>query len=111
MLFGKKKKEEKAEQEARRAILERIRNRKARYVASRGPSGERILCREAVINIVNESEIAIYSENREVVRIAIDKARLGELMSLGGVIIGGEDVNGNEINVVAYYTSDINRKM
>ncbi len=111
MLFGKKKKEEKAGLEAQRAILERIRNRKVRYVASRGPSGETILCREAVINIVNESEIAIYSENREVVRIAIAKARLGELMSLGGAIISGEDVNGRDISVVAYYTSDIQRKM
>ncbi len=110
MLFGKKRKELQAEQEAQKAILERIRNRKVLYVASRDEGGETILCREAVINIIDEKEIAIYSENREVLRMELSKAKLGELMSLGGAIISGEDVNGRQISVVAYYTSDIQRE-
>lgn len=110
LLFNGKKKEQRAELEGRKAILERIRNRKVLYVAARGEKGETILCREAFINIIDEKEIAILSENKEVLRINIDKARLGELMSLGGALISGEDVYGNEISVVAYYTSDIQRE-
>lgn len=111
MMFGKKRKQLQAELEAQKAILERIRGRKVLYVASRGENGETILCREAVINIIDEKEIAIYSENKEVVRIELAKAKLGELMSLGGALISGEDVHGRQISVVAYYTSDIQRKM
>ncbi len=111
MFFSKKKKEQQKELEAQRLILQRIRNRKVRYVASRGESGETILCREAVINIIDEKEIAIYSENKEVIRISIDKAKLGELMSLGGALISGTDIYGKEISVVAYYTSDIQREV
>lgn len=111
LFFGKKRKEQQAELEARRAIIERIRNRKVLYVASRGESGETILCREAVINIIDEAEIAIYSENREVLRMELGKANFGELMSLGGALISGEDIHGNNISVVAYYTSDIQREI
>ena len=111
LFFSKKKKEQQAELEAQRTILERIRSRKVLYVASRDENGETILCREAVINIIDEKEIAIYSENKEVVRIEIANARLGELMSLGGALISGVDIHGSYISVVAYYTSDIQRKM
>lgn len=111
LFFGKKRKEHQAEQEAQKAILERIRSRKVLYVASRDEGGETILCREAVINIIDEREIAIYSENREILRIEIAKAHLGELMSLGGAIISGEDIHGEHISVVAYYTSDIQREI
>ncbi len=109
LIFGKKKKEQKIEEEARKRLIERIRNRKVLYAASRDENGETILCREAVINIIDEAEIAIYSDNREVVRIELAKAKLGELMSLGGALISGEDIHGNYISVVAYYTSDIVR--
>lgn len=111
MLFSRRKKEEQREAEEQKALLERIRNRSVLYVARRDENGETILCREAVINIIEEKEIAIYSENKEILRMEISKAKLGELMSLGGALISGEDVNGEYIGVVAYYTSDIQRKL
>lgn len=111
MFFSKKKKEQQREAEEQKILLERIRNRKVLYVASRDESGETILCREAVINIIDEKEIAIYSENKEVLRMEITKAKLGELMSLGGAIISGTDIHGKYISVVAYYTSDIQRQI
>ena len=111
MFFSKKKKEQQHEAEEQKALLERIRNRKVLYVSNRDENGETILCREAVINIVDEKEIVIYSENREVLRMEIASARLGELMSLGGATIMGKDIHGREVSVVAYYTSDIQRKI
>lgn len=111
MFFSKKRKQQQKEAEEQKILLERIRNRKVLYVASRDEHGETILCREAVINIIDEKEIAIYSENREVLRMDIAKARLGELMSLGGATIVGTDIHGQYYSVVAYYTSDIQREI
>lgn len=111
MFFSKKKKEQQREAEAQKILLERIRNRKVLYVARRDENGETILCREAVINIIDENEIAIYSENKEILRMEISKAKLGELMSLGGALISGTDIHGEYISVVAYYTSDIQREI
>ena len=111
MFFSKKRKQQQKEAEEQKILLERIRNRKVLYVASRDENGETILCREAVINIIDEKEIAIYSENKEILRMDIVKAKLGELMSLGGATIRGTDINGQDISVVAYYTSDIQREI
>ena len=111
MFFSKKKKEQQREAEAQKILLERIRSRKVLYVAARDEHGETILCREAVINIVDDKEIVIHSENRIVLHMNIADVKLGELMSLGGATITGKDVNGNEISVVAYYTSDIQREI
>lgn len=112
MLFGsKKKKEQQREAEEQRILLERIRNRKVLYVANRDEHGETILCREAVINIVDDKEIIIHSENRIVVQMNLSDVKLGELMSLGGATIMGRDSDGREISLVAYYTSDIQREL
>ncbi len=111
MLFSKKKKEEQRELEEQKRLLERIRDRKVLYVANRDEHGETILCREAVLNIVDEKEIIIHSENREVMRMNIADVKLGELMSLGGATIYGRDVNGAAVSLVAYYTSDIQREI
>ncbi len=111
MLFSKKKKEEQRELEEQKRLLERIRDRKVLYVANRDEHGETILCREAVLNIVDEKEIVIHSENREVMRMNIADVKLGELMSLGGATIFGESSDGRTVSLVAYYTSDIQREI
>lgn len=111
MLFSKKKKERQREAEEQKILLERIRNRKVLYVANRDEHGETILCREAVINIVDDKDIIIHSENCIVIQMRLADVKLGELMSLGGATIIGKDIDGNEVSLVAYYTSDIQREL
>jgi len=106
MLFRRKRKERKDEFLHKELFL-KLDGRKVKYVSLRkgAESGETILGKDGLINIIDGNEIAILCNNKIVFRHPIDDTlRVDELMSLAGVNFRYKDKDiGENLTVTAYY--------
>lgn len=97
------------EQAAAMELQQSLNGRAIRYVARRQPDEngnpvEIILGKSGAINIQND-EIVIMCNAKEVFRCPTETAECSELMSLNGAVIKGINVASGEMEtVVAYYT-------
>lgn len=87
-------------------LLSRLNGRQVKYVSLRKgmESGETIIGKDGVINIINNEEIAILCNTRIVFRHKLCEIKADELMSLAGVNLRYKDeANGQNISIIAYY--------
>ena len=105
MSFFARKKHEKQV----RATLLRIDGKAVRYVARRGRAGdgsttEQVIGKVGRINVMQD-RIVVMCDGREVFRCLLADTAVGELLSLGGVVLSGVNaLTGQPDTVVAYYT-------
>ena len=106
MLFGKKKDKSKAFRRSSAAALD---GKYIKCVTERfDDSSEETVGRTGAF-IVKGDELLIYSEEKVIFRSHIDETDFSPLLSMGGIIISGDDTEhgGNHRTLVAYYTYHI----
>ena len=89
-----------------RAVLARIDGKAVKYVARRSADGtaEQILGKTGRINVL-EGQIVVMCDGRETFRCRLADTSVGELLSLGGVVLTGVNaLTGAPDTAVAYYT-------
>lgn len=104
IMFGFKKKA--GTKSFRRDMAAKLDGMSVKYVTERDEnSNETVIGREGAL-IVKGDELLVYSSADVVMRVLIDEADMSELMSLGGAVITGFDIehDGRERTVIAYYT-------
>jgi len=87
-------------------LLSRLRERQVKYVSLRKgmDNSETIIGKDGVINIIDDTEIAILCNTKTVFRHRLDRLRADELMSLAGVNLRYKDeATGEDMTVIAYY--------
>ncbi len=105
MLVRRKRKKSKDEY-LYKELFSKLNGRKVKYVSLRKgtESGETILGKDGIINIIDNNEIVILCNNKIVFRNPIDILKVDELMSLAGVNFRYKDEDmGENLTVTAYY--------
>lgn len=94
-----------------RATLMRIDGKAVKYVARRGrtedgsTTTEQVIGKTGRINVMQD-RIVVMCDGQEVFRCMLSETTVGELLSLGGVVLSGINaLTGLPDTVVAYYTS------
>jgi hypothetical protein len=101
-LFGSRRKQDIRDNQK---LIERLDGRAVKYVARREPDStiESVIGRAGRINTKN-GFITIICNGTEVFRCPVNGAKCGELLSLEGVRIHGQDIKtGEQTQIIAYY--------
>lgn len=86
-----------------RAVLDHAKHRLLKYVIARDAAGcEVVLGRSGRIN-VQDRELIISCEGRDVFRCDVEQMEIGELLSRDGVRIMTTDAQGEPQSVVCYF--------
>lgn len=106
-MFGKKKNEK--GRAFRRDAAARLDGKYIKCVVERFDDGGESTVGRTGAFIVKGDELLIYSEEKVIFRSLIDSTDFSELQSLGGIIIGGEDIEHENAfrTLVVYYTYHI----
>ncbi len=101
-MFRRKKGTQSARE--RRQVLSRIDKKALRYVTQKEDGDtEIILGKSGAINIIGD-EVVVDFEGADSLRFKADAVKVGELMSLEGFVLSGEErTTGRHMNIVGYY--------
>mgnify|MGYP005855665367 CR=1 FL=1 len=108
LLFGRKNRKDKKSGigSLNKEFLPKLDGRQVKYVSMRKgtESGETILGKDGIINIIDNNEVSILCDNKTVFRHSLENLVIDELMSLEGVNFRYEDeYTGENFTVIAYY--------